>query len=47
MVRQSKKLSGNFRKLIKKRLDKTNPLGTELTAEEKKRLVKLEAIAEN
>ena len=39
------KPSGNFRKLLQERIDKSNPLRT-LTAEENKRLSKLEAIAE-
>jgi hypothetical protein len=38
-----KKLSGNFRNLLQERIDKANPLRT-LTAEEQKRLLKLEAI---
>ena len=40
-----KKPSGNFRKLLQERLEKTNPRLT-LTAEEQKRLAKLEEIAE-
>ena len=39
-----KKLSGDFRKLLQKHLDKANPC-RKLTAEEEKRLSKLEAIA--
>ena len=39
------KPSGNFRKLLKERIEKANPR-SELTAEEAKRLAKLEAIAE-
>ncbi len=38
------KPSGNFRKLLQERIDKANPRRT-LTAEEKKRLEKLGAIA--
>ena len=44
MVRQSKKPSSNFRKLLRERIDKANPRRT-LTAEEERRLSKLEAIA--
>jgi hypothetical protein len=40
-----KKLSGNFRKLLQERIDKSNPC-RELTTEETKRLSKLEAIAD-
>ena len=40
-----KKPSGNFRKLLRKRIDKANPRRI-LTAEEAKRLAKLEAIAD-
>jgi len=40
-----KKPSGNFRKLLKERIEKTNPR-RKLTAEEAKRLTKLEAIAD-
>ena len=40
-----KKPSGNFRKLLQERIEKDNPRRT-LTAEEKKRLAKLEKIAE-
>ena len=39
-----KKLSGNFRKLLQERIDKSNPRRT-LTAEEQRRLSKLESIA--
>ena len=39
-----KKPSSNFRELLKERIEKTNPRRT-LTAEESKRLSKLEAIA--
>ena len=38
-----KKPSGNFRKLLLERIDKANPRHT-LTAEEERRLSKLEAI---
>ncbi len=40
-----KKISGDFRKLLQERIDKTNPRRT-LTAEEERRLSKLEAIAD-
>ena len=40
-----KKPSGDFRKLLQERIDKANPRRT-LTAEEDKRLSKLEAIAD-
>jgi len=40
-----KKPSSNFRKLLQERIEKTNPR-RKLTAEEEKRLAKLEAIAE-
>ena len=40
-----KQSSSNLRKLLQERIEKTNPL-RELTAEETKRLNKLEAIAE-
>ena len=40
-----KKPNSNFRKLLQERLDKTNPRRT-LTAEEERRLSKLEAIAD-
>ena len=40
-----KQSSSNFRKLLKERIGKTNPRRT-LTAEESKRLSKLEAIAD-
>ena len=40
-----KKSSGNFRKLLQERIDKANP-PRELTAEEEKRLARLEAIAD-
>ena len=40
-----KKPIGNFRKLLKERIDKSNPRLT-LSAEEQRRLSKLEAIAE-
>jgi len=40
-----KKSSSNFRKLLNERIEKANPR-RELTAEETKRLAKLEAIAE-
>ena len=40
-----KKPNSNFRKLLKERIEKTNPRRT-LTAEESKRLSKLEAIAD-
>ena len=39
-----KKPSGNFRKLLQERIDKSNPRRT-LTAEEQRRLSKLEPIA--
>ena len=38
-----KKSNGNFRKLLQERIDKANPRNT-LTAEEERRLSKLEAI---
>jgi len=41
-----KKPNSDFRKLLKERLEKTNPRRLELTAEEKKRLAKLEALAD-
>ena len=40
-----KKPSGDFRKLLQERIEKANPRRT-LTAEESKRLAKLEGIAE-
>ena len=40
-----KKPSGNFRKLMQERIENVNPR-RELTAEEAKRLAKLEAIAD-
>ena len=40
-----KKTNSDFRKLLQERLDKTNPRRT-LTAEEQKRLAKLEGIVE-
>ena len=40
-----KQLSSNIRKLLQERIEKANPR-RELTCEEEKRLVKLEAIAE-
>ena len=40
---RQKKPSGDFRKLLQERIDKTNPRRT-LTAEEERRLSKLEAI---
>ena len=40
-----KKPSSNFRNLLQERLKKANTRRTELTAEEKKRLAKLEEIA--
>ena len=40
-----KKPSGNFRKLLQERIEKANPRRA-LTAEEQKRLSKLEAIAD-
>ena len=40
-----KKPSSNFRQLLQERIDKANPR-RELTAEEAKRLARLEAIAE-
>ena len=43
VVRQSKKPNSNFQKLLQERLEKTNPRRT-LTAEEERRLSKLEAI---
>lgn len=46
MVRSQKKPSGDFRKLLQERLDKANPRRIELTAKEKKRLAKLEGVAE-
>ena len=45
VVRQSKKISSNFRKLLLECIDKANPRRT-ITAEEERRLTKLEAIAE-
>ena len=45
MVRQSKKPSSNFQKLLQERIEKTNPRRT-LTSEESKRLSKLEGIAD-
>ena len=39
-----KKSNSNFRKLLQERIDKSNPRRT-LTAEEERRLAKLEAIA--
>ena len=39
-----KKLSGNFRKLLQERIDKTNPRRV-LSAEEERGLSKLESIA--
>ena len=39
------KSNGNFRKLLKERINKTNPRRT-LTADEQRRLFKLEHIAE-
>jgi hypothetical protein len=45
MARQSEKPSSNFRQLLKERIDKSNPR-RKLTAEESKRLSKLEAIAD-
>jgi hypothetical protein len=39
-----KKPSGNFRKLLQERVDKSNPRRT-LTAEEQRRLPKLESVA--
>ena len=45
MVLQSKKPNSNFQKLLQERIEKTNPRRT-LTAEESKRLSKLEAIAD-
>jgi hypothetical protein len=44
MVQHSKKVSGDFCKLLQECLEKTNPR-LELTTEEVKRLAKLEAIA--
>ena len=44
MVRQPKKPSSNFQKLLLERIDKANPRRT-LTIEEEKRLSRLEAIA--
>ena len=43
LVRQSKKPSSNFRKLLLERIDKANPRRT-LAAEEERRISKLEAI---
>ena len=40
-----KQISGNFSKLLQERIEKANPR-SELTADETKRLAKLEAIAE-
>ncbi|MDB4251519.1 hypothetical protein N9831_02305 [Amylibacter sp.] len=45
VVRQSKKISSNFRKLLLECIDKANPRRT-ITAEEERRLTKLETIAE-
>ena len=42
---KQKKSSGNFRQFLQERIDKANPR-RELTAEEAKRLARLEAIAE-
>ena len=44
MVQQFKKSSSNFRELLQERIEKANPRRN-LTAEETKRLAKLEAIA--
>lgn len=41
-----KRQSGNLRKLLLQRLEKTKPCRAELATEEKMRLAKLEAIAE-
>lgn len=40
-----KKPSGDFRKLLQERLDKSNPRRKELTKEETTKLAKLEAVA--
>ena len=45
MVRQSKKINGDFQKLLKERIDQANPRRS-LTAKEAKRLSKLEGIAD-
>ena len=45
MLRQSKKSGSDFRKLLQERINKTNPRRT-LTADEQRRLSKLEAVAE-
>ena len=45
MVRQSNKPSRRFQKLLQERIEKINPRRT-VTAEESKRLYKLEAIAD-
>ena len=45
MIRQSKKPRSNFQKFLQERIEKANPR-RELTAEETKRLQKLEAIAD-
>ena len=44
MVRQSKKPSGDFCKLLHEKVEKSNPRKS-LTAEESQRLAKLEGIA--
>ena len=44
LVQQFKKSSSNFRELLQERIEKANPRRN-LTAEETKRLAKLEAIA--
>jgi hypothetical protein len=45
VLRQSKKSGSDFRKLLQERINKTNPRRT-LTADEQRRLSKLEAVAE-
>jgi hypothetical protein len=45
MVRQSEKPNSDFRKLLQEGLDKANPRRAGRTAEEKKRLAKLEEVA--
>ncbi|MCE2571585.1 hypothetical protein [Motilimonas eburnea] len=45
MASQSKKQSSNFRKLLQERIQNANP-SRELTADESKRLKKLEGIAD-
>jgi|TARA_B110000259_G_scaffold567_1_gene797 hypothetical protein len=44
MLRHQKKISGNLRKLLQESIDKSN-LRCALTAEEERRLLKIESIA--